>query len=177
MLEGIQPIHILLILGAAIFFQKDIKKILNMNNQQQLPTQITRIKMNDLERRVDDLVTRLDSVKAYDDTSVRKCISAINLHLTSLAKWQNYLNGRMIVLKKNSEAKQLNQPIYNVPPLRPKVIIKPELKKSITDAYATGNFSIRGIADRLKVKRHIVERCLKGIDKEKILERDERYIG
>ena len=160
----------LLIIGVIGFLFRD--KIMEILGQKKLnPPTIQRDRFKVLEEKIDSM--------KYDDSGVKKSISAINMNMKRLFKASNYLNDQVTVLDKRTRKKQVKEPIIKskrIPPQRPKVVIPEEVRKEIIEAYTTGNFSIRELARRQGVKKHIVEKCLEGVDKEKIRERT-TYIG
>jgi hypothetical protein len=139
----------------------------------------------ELTQSLQSMATRVDNIEknqpnAYDDTALKDSMSLDKTVMQNLSQRMNILAHNMNVLKGNFEAKPIIKPIVNerrLPPPRPKLVIDPELKNEILERYGTGNYSIRKLATAMGIKKHIVERCIEGIDQKKMRETKESYIG
>ena len=161
---------ILAIIGAFVF-RKHIFKAIGMDKPN--PS------LNILKDRIKVLEDRLNTIKPYNDSSLTKSVSAINMNISKLIKNQRIFHNQLSVLKEKSKQEQLKEPVKvkkkRIPPPRPRVEIPVEKEFQIVEYYGNVN-SIRKTAKHFNIPKSRVEKCLKGMFGKKTDERT-TYIG
>jgi len=136
---------------------------------------------NDIESLEKKMTTKLDSIKNYDDTNIKKSVLTLNKNMmffnNRLKQFQT-VQPTIDNIKLDIEALKTRIPeLRQVVRTKGIVEITPELREAIRGFKYEKGMSYREIMRELGIKKWIVEKCLKEKDIKMKPEEHETYIG